>query len=88
MIKTHSFHIPVMGTGFSVDTPLKVSMYGIDSVVSIGDDMLLERLRKMYCDKFKLSYHAITKRSKDFRAERITAYLNLINDLSKMKFKN
>ncbi len=87
MIKTHSFHIPVMGTGFSVDTPLKVSMYGIDSVVSIGDDMLLERLRKMYCDKFKLSYHAITKRSKDFRAERITAYLNLINDLSKMKFK-
>ncbi|VAW27297.1 hypothetical protein MNBD_BACTEROID07-1227, partial [hydrothermal vent metagenome] len=25
MKNTHSFHIPVLGTGFSIDTPLKVS---------------------------------------------------------------
>jgi len=30
----HSFHIPVMGTGFTIDTPLKVARYGISSVIS------------------------------------------------------
>ena len=38
----HTFHIPVMGTGFTVDTPLKVARFGISSVMSIGDDMLLD----------------------------------------------
>lgn len=76
-----------MGTGFSVDTPLRVSQYGIDSVISIGDDILIERLRKMYCEKFKLPYRDITEQTEDFRAKRITSYLNLINDLSKMKFE-
>ena len=47
MNKKHSFHIPVMGIGFTVDTPLKVSQFGIDSVISLVDDVLLEKLRKM-----------------------------------------
>jgi hypothetical protein len=81
----HSFHIPVMGTGFTIDTPLKVSHLGIDSVVSIGDDILLEKLRKMYCSKYGLSYTEITHKMEDFRAKRITAYLNLLNDISAMK---
>ena len=34
----HTFHIPVMGTGFTVDTPLRVARFGISSVMAIGDD--------------------------------------------------
>ncbi|MCD6224712.1 MAG: hypothetical protein J7K32_04155 [Deltaproteobacteria bacterium] len=87
MIKTHSFHIPVMGIGFTADTPLKVSQYGIDSVISLVDDMLLEKLRKMYCDKFEIPYNEITEKTEDFRAKRITSYLNLMNKLAKKKFE-
>lgn len=87
MIKTHSFHIPVMGIGFTIDTPLKVSQYGIDSVISLVDDILLEKLRKMYCDKFEIPYNEITEKIEDFRAKRITSYLNLINKLAKKKFE-
>ena len=76
-----------MGIGFSIDTPLKVSQYGIDSVISIVDDNLLEKLRKMYCDKFEILYHEITEKIEDFRAKRITSYLNLINNLSEKKFE-
>ncbi len=87
MINTHSFHIPVMGIAYTIDTPLKVSQYGIDSVISIVDDFLLEKLRKMYCEKFKIPYNEITEKIIDFRAKRITSYLNLINKLAKDKFE-
>ena len=87
MIKTHSFHIPVMGIGFTIDTPLKVSQYGIDSVISLVDDILLEKLRKMYCGKFAIPYNEITEKTEDFRAKRITSYLNLINNLAEKKFE-
>ncbi|MCD6274098.1 MAG: hypothetical protein J7K30_14940 [Deltaproteobacteria bacterium] len=87
MTKTHSFHIPVMGIGFTVDTPLKVSQYGINSVISLVDDILLEKLRKMYCDKFEIPYNEITEKTEDFRAKRITSYLNLMNNLAKKKFE-
>ncbi len=76
-----------MGIGFSVDTPLKVSQFGIDSVISLVDDILLEKLRKMYCGKYELPYNEITDKSEDFRAKRITSYLNLINDLAEKKFE-
>ena len=86
-MKHHSFHIPVMGIGFTIDTPLKVSHLGIDSVISLVDDILLEKLRKMYCEIFEIPYHEITESIADFRAERITSYLNLINNLAEKKFK-
>ena len=76
-----------MGIGFTVDTPLKVSQYGIDSVIPIGDDILLEKLRKMYCEKFHLEYEAIPDDAADHRARRITSYLNLINDLARKQFQ-
>lgn len=76
-----------MGIGFTIDTPLKVSQYGIDSVISLVDDILLERLRKMYCGKYKIPYSEITEKCKDFRAQRITSYLNLINNLAEKKFE-
>lgn len=82
----HSFHIPVMGIGFTIDTPLKVSQYGIDSSISLVDDILIERLRKMYCEKNELEYTEISKHEPDHRAKRITAYLNLLQDLSNKQF--
>lgn len=87
MSTKHTFHIPVMGTGFTLDTPLKVAPYGMDSVVSIVDDVLIENLRKAYCEKFEIPYQAITDKIEDFRAKRITSYLNLLQDLAEEKFK-
>ncbi|MCF6365471.1 MAG: hypothetical protein L3J35_04640 [Bacteroidales bacterium] len=88
MVKAHTFHIPVMGIAYTIDTPLKVSQYGIDSVISLVDDILLEKLRKMYCEKFKIPFKEITNKVKDFRAKRITSYLNLLNDLTKKRFED
>ncbi|KAB1069773.1 hypothetical protein F6U93_02885 [Tamlana haliotis] len=88
MKKTHSFHIPVMGIGFTIDTPLKVAQYGMDSVISLVDDILLEKLRKMYSEKFEVPYNEITDKIDDFRAKRITSYLNLVSDLAEKKFES
>lgn len=77
----HKFHIPVMGTGFTIDTPLKVARYGISSVVSLVDDVLIEKMRKFYCEKFNKDYTPISKSDIDHRAKRITAYLNLLDEL-------
>lgn len=85
-MKIHSFHIPVMGIAFTADTPLKVSHLGIDSTISIVDDILLEKLRKMYCNLFEQPYNEITESLEDFRAKRITSYLNLINNIAEKKF--
>jgi hypothetical protein len=88
MSKKHTFHIPVMGTGFTLDTPLKVAHLGIDSVVSIVDDVLIEKMRRMLCSQFDLTYSAITEKMEDFRAKRITSYLNLLNDLVTARFND
>ncbi|MBN2237778.1 MAG: hypothetical protein JW729_09470 [Bacteroidales bacterium] len=88
MSKAHTFHIPVMGIGFTIDTPLKVSQFGIDSVISLVDDMLLEKLRKMYSGKHQLDYQEISDKVADFRAKRITSYLNMINQLAEKKFED
>jgi hypothetical protein len=87
MKKVHTFHIPVMGIGFTIDSPLKVAQYGIDSVISLVDDILLEKLRKMYSEKFEIPYTEITDKKDDFRAKRITSYLNMISDLADKKFE-
>ena len=77
----HDFHIPVMGTAFTIDTPYKVAKFGISSVVSIGDDELCENMRKYYCEQHGISYRSIDKDDVDYRAKRITAYLDLLDDL-------
>lgn len=87
MIKTHSFHVPVMGTGFTIDTPLKLSQYGIDSVISLGDDLLLEKLRKVISSKFNVPYEEISQQVDDYRAKRITCYLNLLKDIAEQNFE-
>lgn len=78
---THTFHIPVLGLGFSIDTPLKVARFGISSVISIVDDELIERMRKYHANNAQLPYTPIHVKDIDSRANRITAYLNLLHDL-------
>lgn len=83
----HKFHIPVLGLGYSIDTPLKVARYGISSVVSIVDDELTERMRKYHTEKNDLNYIPIAKKSDGSRTQRITAYLNLLDRLVNVQFK-
>ena len=81
----HTVHIPVMGTGFTIDTPIKVARFGISSVMSIGDDELCETVRKHYCAKYDIPFEPIKKWDEDFRARRITAYLDLVHDIVTMQ---
>jgi hypothetical protein len=74
----HTFHIPVMGTSFTVDSPVKIGQFGISSVVSIMDDYLTERMRKYYCEKTGEVYEEIDNAHDDKRARRISEYLNLL----------
>ena len=87
MAKAHSFHIPVMGIGFTIDSPLKLAHLGIDSVVSMVDDILVEKIRKMYCEKLELPYKEISAKVEDFRAKRFTAYLDFLNEQVDRKFE-
>ncbi len=77
----HRFFIPVMGTGFTIDTPLRVARYGISSVVSLVDDVLIEQMRQKVTEAAGRAFAAIGPRDEDARAHRITAYLDLMNEL-------
>ena len=79
----HTFHIPVMGTAFTIATPLRVAKFGISSVISMCDDELCENMREVHAKKFNLPFTPIEKFSEDFRARRITAYLNDIDTIVK-----
>lgn len=83
----HTFHIPVMGLAYTVDSPIRVAQFGISSVISIMDDDLLEKLNSFYSEKFQLPYEEITQKMHDFRANRITSYLNLVDKIVKQKFE-
>ena len=87
MSASHTFHIPVMGTAFTADSPLKVAHYGINTVIALADDVLLERLRKYYSGLNNLSYEEIKNNTKDYRADRITSYLNMVNKIASEKFE-
>lgn len=75
-----------MGIGFTIDTPIKVAPLGIDSVIFISDDILLEKMRKAYSEKYDLPYKVISDKDDDHRAKRVTAYLNLVQLLVQNKF--
>ena len=83
----HTFHIPVLGVGYSVDTPIKVARYGISSAISLVDDTIMERLRKHYLEKNDKSYIQIKTSDNDSRAKRITAYLNMIKEIVDEQFE-
>lgn len=84
----HTFHIPVMGLCYTIDSPIRVAKYGISSVISIADDELIEKMRAFYSKQFDVPYQEITKKIHDYRAERITSYLNLVDKIVKDKFEN
>ncbi len=79
----HTFHIPVMGLGFTIDTPLKVGKYGISSVISIIEDELIEKMREFHSKKEGLDFEPLPKSDVDHRAKRITSYLNLLDFILK-----
>lgn len=81
----HTFHIPVLGLSYSVDTPLKVARFGISSVVSIIKDDLLETMRRHYTAQFHLPFESIPESDPDYRAKRITAYLDMVQVIVKMQ---
>ena len=83
---SHTFHIPVLGLGYSIDTPLKVARYGIASVLSIVDDELIERMREYHSLENERPFIPISKKVTDSRAKRITAYLNLLHSLVNQQF--
>ncbi|WP_395626885.1 hypothetical protein [Daejeonella sp.] len=85
---SHTFHIPVLGLAYSVDTPVKVARYGISSVVSIVDDMLIERMRQFYTEKRCETFVPIDPKEIDSRSKRVTAYLNLIKKIVDEQFEN
>ena len=83
----HRFHIPVMGTAFSIATPIKVAKYGIASVISIVDDDLVERMRAYWSRRTGRAYRPIEKDvAADSRARRITAYLDLVAAVVRQEF--
>jgi hypothetical protein len=79
----HTFHIPVLGLAYTIDSPIKVARYGINSVISIIEDKLIELMRMHYYKEVNKPCIPITPKEHDYRARRITDYLNLMNDIVK-----
>lgn len=84
---SHTFHIPVLGLAYSVDTPIKVARFGISSVVSVIQHELLEQLRIFHSEQYHLHFEPITKQMDDFRARRVTAYLNMLQEIVTKQFE-
>ncbi len=82
----HLFHIPVMGTGYTADTPILVAPFGISSTISLVDDILLKRLQQYYSDKFNVTVSPSDGGNN--RAERITAYLNTVKHIVSDKIES
>jgi len=70
-----------MGTGFTIDTPMKVARYGISSVISLVDDKLIEQMRKRLSGTDGRKYVEIPDSDEDSRASRITSYLNMMDEM-------
>ena len=68
-----------MGLAYTIDTPVKVARFGISSVISIVENRLIEMMRKHYYPTIGETYQPISTHEDDFRAKRITDYLNLVN---------
>ncbi|MFC1562533.1 hypothetical protein ACFL4Z_00605 [candidate division KSB1 bacterium] len=83
----HTFYIPVMGTGHSVDTPIRIAPLGITSVISLVDDILLDKIRKYYSEMYNIPFFKIPLKDEDSRAKRINAYLNLVDEIVHIKME-
>lgn len=83
---SHLFHIPVMGTCFTTDSPLRVAHLGIDSAISLVDDKLIERIGLDYAQKSKMPYTKVLSSKEHARSTRIQLYLDLVNALVQKNF--
>ena len=83
----HTFHIPVMGLAYTIDSPIRVAQYGISSVISIIDDEIIEKMHTFYSKKFHFNYEGISNKIQDYRALRITSYLNMVDAVVLQKFE-
>jgi hypothetical protein len=70
-----------MGLAYTIDSPIKVAQYGISSVISIVEDRLIEMMRSYYYPTINQEYKPIDTHEDDYRAKRITDYLNLVNTI-------
>jgi len=72
-----------MGLAYTIDSPIKVARFGISSVISIVEDRLVEMMRSYYYPTINMEYKPISTDEIDYRAKRITDYLNLVNTIVK-----
>ena len=77
-----------MGLAYTIDTPIKVARFGISSVISIVEDRLVEMMRSHYYPTINLTYEPISAHETDYRAKRITNYLNLVNTIVQAQVEN
>lgn len=77
-----------MGLAYTIDSPIKIAKYGISSVISIVDDFLIEKMNEYYSHKFKIPFKAISTKIEDYRAKRITSYLNTVDTIVKKTFED
>lgn len=75
----HSVAVPVMGTAFTIASPLKLARYGISSAISLVDDLFLEQMRKHLSAECGADYVPIEKNAPNGRALRVTAYLDFLD---------
>lgn len=87
-LPVHTFHIPVMGLAYTIDSPVRVAQYGISSVISIIDDEIIEKMSTFYSKKFNFNYESISTKIEDYRSKRITAYLDMVQHIVNEKFEN
>lgn len=84
----HTFHIPVMGLAYTIDTPIRLAHFGISSCISITDDDLCDKMAAYFSKKFSLPYEATSTKMFDHRAQRIKQYLNMMDTIVKQKFED
>ncbi|MCW3807317.1 hypothetical protein [Plebeiibacterium marinum] len=83
----HTFHIPVMGTGYTIESPLKVAKYGINSVIPLSDHYIMNPLIEIHSCKHNLRYELLDPYDPENRAIIIRQYLNLVNDIVQKQFE-
>lgn len=67
-----------MGTGHTIDTPLRVAKWGISSVVSLVDDILIEQVHRLHSLRLGEDFRPVSASDPKARALRITRYLDFI----------
>ncbi len=70
-----------MGTGFTIDTPIRLAPLGIHSAISLVNDSLIEFARRDWCQRTGRAWTPVDDNQDGFRRERIRLYLDLVQQL-------